>query len=182
MFKCFPMGVKSAQDKFQRAMFETFGDIKKVLSISDDIVIVEFEEDGSDHDKALKELLERAQSKKCKFNPDKLVVRAQEISFFGHILTRDGVKPDPNKIEAIVQMKPPKDKKQLASFLGLANYLNKFSPQLAMLTKPLQDLLLKKTQFIWTEREQMAFNSVKEEIGKTVVLKYFDQKCQLIYK
>lgn len=137
MFKRFPMGVKSAQDEFQRAMFDAFGDIKNVLSISDDTVIVGFEEDGSDHDKALKELLERARSKNCKFNPDKLVVRAQEISFFGHVISRDGVKPDPKKIEAIVQMKPPKDEKQLTSFLGLANYLNKFSPHLAMLTKPL---------------------------------------------
>ena len=179
MFKRIPMGVKNAQDEFQRAMFETFEDIKNVLSISDDTVIVGFEEDGSDHDKALKELLERARSKNCKFNPDKLVVRAQEILFFGHIITKDGVKPDPKKIEAIVQMKPPKDEKQLASFLGLANYLNKFLPQLAMLTKPLRDLLSTKTQFIWTEQEQIAFNSVKEEIGKATVLKYFDPKAPI---
>ena len=59
MFKRFPMGVKSAQDEFQRAMFETFGDIKNVFSISDDTLIVGFEEDGCDHDKAVKELLER---------------------------------------------------------------------------------------------------------------------------
>ena len=123
MFKRFPMGVKSAQNEFQRAMFETFGDIKNVRSVSDDTVIAGFEEDGSDHDKALKEPLEKARSKNCKFNRDKLVVRAQEISFFGHII-RDGVKPDPKKIEAIVQMKTPKDEKQLASFLGPANYLN----------------------------------------------------------
>ena len=123
MFKRFPMGVKSAQGEFQRALFEPFGDMKNVLSISD-IVIVGFEEDSSNHDKALKELLERARSKNHKFNPDKLVIHAQEISFFGHIITRDGVKPDPKKIEAIVQMKPPKDEKQLASFLGLANCLN----------------------------------------------------------
>ena len=63
MFKHFPMGVKSAQEEFQRAMFETFGDIMNVLSISDDTVIVGFEEGGSDHDKALKELLENARSK-----------------------------------------------------------------------------------------------------------------------
>ena len=126
MFKHFPMRVKSSQDEFQRAIFETFGDIKNVLSISDDTVIVGFEEDGSDHDKAFKELLERTRSKNCKFNPDKLVVRAQEILFFGYIITRDGVKPDPKNIEAIIQMKPPKDEKQLASFLLLANNLINF--------------------------------------------------------
>ena len=88
------------------------------------------------------------------------------------------MKPDA-KIEAIVQMKPPKDEKQLASFLGLANYLNKFSSQLAMLTKPLRDFLSTKTQFIWTEQEQMVFNSFKEEIGKAIVLKYFDSKAPI---
>ena len=126
MFKRFQMGDKSAQDEFQQALFETFGDIKNVLSISDDTVIFGFEEDGSDHDKAFKEILERARSKNCKFNPDKLVIHAQEILFFGHIITRDGVKPNPKKIEAIVQMKPPKDEKQLASFLLQANNLPNF--------------------------------------------------------
>ena len=80
-----------------------------ILQISDDTVIVGFEENSSNDDKALKKLLERAQSKNSKFNPDKLVVRLKEISFFGHIITRDGVKPDPKKIEAIAQKKPPKD-------------------------------------------------------------------------
>ena len=48
-----------------------------------------------------------------------------------------------------------------------------------MLIKPLQDLLSTKTQFIWTEQEQMAFNSIKEEIGKAIVLKYFDPKAPI---
>ena len=159
------MGVKGAQDEFQQAMSETFGDIKKVLSISEDTVIVGFEEDGSDHDKAL---LERARSKNGKFSLDKLVVRAQEIFLWSYHKRWSETRP---KDRGDRPDEVTKRRKTTSEFPG-ASKLLKFSPQLAMLTKPLRDLLSTKTQFIWTEQEQMAFNIVKEEIGKAIVLKY----------
>lgn len=72
-------------------------------------------------------LLHQAREINCKFNPEKLVVRASKIPFFGHVISKDIVKPDPKKVKAIVHMQPPADKKQLANFLGLVNNLNKFS-------------------------------------------------------
>ena len=104
MFKRFPMGVKSAQDKFQRAIFETFGSSRMSSQYLMTPLLLD---------------LRRMAATMTKHSRNSC---AQETSFFGHIITRNGVKPVPKKIEAIVQMKPPKDKKQLASFLGLANY------------------------------------------------------------
>lgn len=69
-------------------MSESFGDIKNVLSISDNTTVYGFEEDGSDHDAAFSEFLERAREKNCKFNPDKLTMQASEILFFGHIISK----------------------------------------------------------------------------------------------
>lgn len=76
-----------------------------------------------------------------KLNPEKSVVCAVEVSYFGHLITKDGVKPDPTKITAIKEMKPPKDKGELQTMLGMVNYLSKFAPGLASINAPLRHLL-----------------------------------------
>lgn len=119
-------------------------------------------ENGSDHNAMLKELLKRARKKTCKFNPDKLMGWDSEIPFFGHIISKDGIKPEHKKVKAIMHLKPLKDKKQLASFLGLVNYLNKISSPLARLTKPLWDLMPKDIEFTWTPQQEEVFESIKK--------------------
>lgn len=89
--------MKCAQDEFQRAMFENFGDIKNVLSILHDTIMYRFEEDVSDHDAVLNELLKRAREKNCKFNPVKLRLQTSEIIFFRHIISKDGMNQIPKR-------------------------------------------------------------------------------------
>ena len=121
------MGIKRAQDEFQRAMEENFGGIKNVLFICNDMIVYGFEEAGSDHNKDIRQLMLRAKERNYKFNLEKFVAKTSEIPFYGHTISKDGIKPDSKKVEAIVQMQPPEDEKPLTSFLGLVNYLNKFS-------------------------------------------------------
>lgn len=163
-------------------MNKNFGDLRNVLSICDDIIVYGFEEDGSDHDEALKQLMLRAREKNCKFNSEKFVVKTSEIPFFGHIISKHGIKPDPKKVEAIMQMQPPEDVKQLTSFLGLVNYLNKFSPRLATLTKPLRDLISKRNDFTWSSQQQKIFEEIKEEIGRNTTLRYLTRRNLLCYR
>ncbi len=111
---------------FQCTIDTTFGDIQNVMGIADDIIIVGYQEDGSDHDKALIAVLQWARAKGPKMNPDKLIIRVREIPFYGYIIGHNGLRPDPGKVEAIGQMPPPQDAKQLQSFLGLVNYLSMF--------------------------------------------------------
>ena len=73
-------------------------------------------------------------------------------------------------------MQPPKDKKDLTSFLRQVNYLNKFTLWLAALTKPVCNLKYTKNDFIRSSQQQRAFEKVKEEIWKTTILRYFDPK------
>ena len=136
-----------------------------------------FEEDGSDHDKALRQLMLKAKERNCKFNPEKFVVKKLEIPFYGHIISKNGIKQD---LEANLKMQSPKDKKQLTSFLGQINYLNKFSPQLAALTTLLCDLISTKNDFTWSSHQQRVFVKVKEEIWKTTILRYFDLKEPIV--
>ena len=71
---------------------------------------------------------------------DKLQFKRKEISYFGHAWPPQGVKPDNSKVAAIQNMKPPEDVKSLQSFLGLVNYLTRYSSRLATITAPLREL------------------------------------------
>jgi hypothetical protein len=88
----------------------------------------------------------------------------------GHIITKDGVKMDPERVQAIQQVPLPKTKKALQSFLGQINFVRRFIPNLAETLKPLQKLLKKDVKFEWTEEGRRAFKSVKDAIGKSHVL------------
>ena len=83
-----------------------------------------------------------------KFNLNKIQYKQSAVSFFGETYTTTGRKPDPGKIEAIKTMKQPENKKELQSFLGLCQYLTKFTPELVSLSEPLRFLTRKNTPFI----------------------------------
>jgi hypothetical protein len=93
-----------------------------------------------------------------------------EGKLLGHIITKDGVKMDLERVKAIQQVPLPKTKKALQSFLGQINFVRRFMPNLAETLKPLQKLLKKDVKFEWTEEGRRDFKSVKDEIGKSPVL------------
>ena len=96
------------------------------------------------HDAAVITLLETARANNLTFNANKFVFKSQDCAFFGGHLTLSGYKIDPKKVQAVSEMKPPENLQDLQSFLGLVNYLNRFSPTLADLTAPLRALCKKK--------------------------------------
>ena len=130
-------------------MDETFSDIAGVTGISDDIVVMGFEADGSDHDAHLLELLERARGTGIPFSDKKMVVRGKRIPFFGNIIGADVIEPDPAKVTAICNMKAPNDIKELHTFLGMANYLGRFTSHLATLSAPLRGLCMAAVPYDW---------------------------------
>ena len=74
-------------------------------------------------------------------NPQKVKFKSPEVPFYGNMLTKDGIKPDPKKVEAIQDWPIPEDQQQLQSFLGSVNYLSRFIAGLSRLRKPLQNLV-----------------------------------------
>ena len=116
---------------FQKKVDETFSDITGVTGISDDIIVVGYKSDGSDQDANLTAVLERARATALYFNDKKMVVRCKRIPFIGNIIGADGFEPDLEKVTAIGNMRAPTDVKELQTFLGMANYLGRFTPQLA---------------------------------------------------
>lgn len=86
--------------------------------------------------------------------------------------TDKGLKSDPAKAQAIVDMPPPADKLGVQRLLGFAQHLVKFLPQLSDITKPLRDLTLNDVQFIVKKAQQAAFKRLKDAITVTPVLRY----------
>ena len=92
----------------------------------------------------VREVLDKAKAVGMWFNPNKCQFRKAQVKFFGLILSRQGVSPDPAKIEALRKLPEPKDEKLLQSFLGMVNYLSRFDPNIASLTHNLRELLKKR--------------------------------------
>ncbi|KAK2702632.1 hypothetical protein QYM36_018763 [Artemia franciscana] len=133
----YPFGIISAQDEYQYRMEEAFEGLG-LGRIVDDIAGVGTSKE--DHDMQLKAVLQRAREKGVKFNREKCVFNATAIPYFGHLLTTEGVRPDPNKTKVIAEMPEPRNKEQLQTLLGMFNYLSRYIPNLSSLNQPLREL------------------------------------------
>ena len=171
-FKRLPFGLVCAQDVFQKKVDETFGNLDGVTGIADDIVV--FGRTEEEHDRNLRAVLERARQTGLRFNPDKMIVKCSQIPFFGNILSADGLHADPSKISAIQAMEEPKDLKELQTFLGMANYLSKFTKNLSSISAPLRELCKQSSEFIWGPEHSKSFCELKKVISSPAVLKYYD--------
>ena len=103
------------------------------------------------------------------------------MSFFGHTWNTTGISPDPRKVQAIRNMTFPEDKETMHSFLGLINFLNRYSGELAQHTSPLYRLTQKNGHYTVTEEHRSAFQSIKDIFEQKIVLPYFstEKKCIL---
>ena len=108
------------------------------------------------------QVLEAITTNGMKLNPAKCVFARTELIFLGHKVTGSGVKPDPSKISAIIDMPIPSTVKELQRSMGMVNYLGKFLPSLSKVSEPLQKLLDKDA--IWSlENPQLeAIKKLKE--------------------
>lgn len=84
--------------------------------------------------------MEWCHQKSIKLNKHKLALRVQEVDFMGHLLTAQGLNPDPKKGEAILKLPTPKSKEDNERLNGTVNYLAKFLPRFSNVMEPLQRL------------------------------------------
>ena len=107
-------------------------------------------------------------------NLTKSVLGIEEGKLLGHIINKDGVKIDPERVEAIRKVPLPKNVKALQSLNGHINFIRRFIPNLAELMKPMQALLKKNAKFVWTSEGREAFDSIKNAITRSPVLVSLD--------
>ena len=171
-FSVLPFGLTNSPASFQRLMGHILRGLeyKCALIYIDDIII--FSKTIDDHLKHLEEVFLRLNDANLKLNPTKCVFAKQEIEYLGHIVTQDGIKPDPNKLKAVNEFPIPTDLKQLRSFLGLANYYRRFVKDFALIASPLHQLTKKSVKFCWTPQCQEAFDKLKTALVSAPILAY----------
>ena len=178
-FRRLPFGLISAQDVFQKKVDHTFEDLPGVVTaIADDIVV--FGKTEAEHDKHLDDVMKRSQHVGLCLNPDKCVVKSDRIKFFGNYLSSNGLEPALGKIPAIVDMSPPTEFLELQTFLGMVNYLSRYTANLATKMAVLRDFTKKESIFVWGPEYQKAFHGVKETIASAATLAYFDSSKPVI--
>ncbi len=119
-------GLKMSQDIFQYKIDETYGECKGAIGIADDITVHGRGE--KDHDNHLHATMEKTRGAKLCLNYDK---KQASVKFFGNIYSEKGVTADPDKVSAIVALRPPENKSEVRTFLGMVNYLQQFIPRLS---------------------------------------------------
>ena len=140
-----PFGTTIAGHIFQRKLDQYFGHLQNVIVIANDIMVVGKQPNHKDHDLALTTLLNKAMKCNVCLNYKKLQYKQKEVEFFRETYTLDGHKPVQNKIKAIQEMPAPQCKKWVQSFIGMVNYLSKFSARLSELAEPIRELCRENT-------------------------------------
>jgi hypothetical protein len=165
-----PFGLSKDGATFQRAMDYAFrGLIGKLIEIYQDDLTVYYK-DWKTHINHLRQVLDRCREFGISLNPAKSVFGVTEGKLLGHIITKDGVKLDPERVEAIGKIPLPTSKKAFQSFLGQTNFVHRFIPNYAEIMKPIYKLLKKDLKFEWNEESKQAFESIKTAICEAPVL------------
>lgn len=172
-----PFGLKNAPSTFQRVMDNILLGIQneRCLVYMDDIII--YSPTIHDHMSRLTEVFQRLRKANLKIQPDKCEFLRKEVAYLGHLITKDGVKPNPTKVDAILNFPQPKDQKDIKSFLGLAGYYRRFIPNFSKISKPLTKLLQKDIPFNFDYDCTSSFENLKKALTTTPILIYpnFDE-------
>ena len=143
-FRRLPFGITSAPEHFQKRMSLILDGIEGVLCLMDDILI--HGRTQEEHDVRLHQTLKKMQAAGLTLNKDKCVFSKTSVKFLGQVIDSDGIRPDPDKIKAILDVQEPHNVSDIRRFVGMVNQLSKFSPRISDKMRPLCELLSKNNQ------------------------------------
>ena len=167
-----PYGIHSASEICQARIASIIADIEGAVNAQDDIII--WASSIEELHSRTRAVLEAIRKSGLKLRNDKCETNKSELTFLGHLISADGIKPDPRKTEAIMNMPDSTNVKELQKFLGMITYLGKFIPQLSVETAPLRTLLEKDVMWTFDKPQREAIKKLKELITSSPVLKYYN--------
>ena len=106
-------------------------------------------------------------------------LRRNEVPYIGHVLTDKGLKPDPGKIQAMLEMPKPTDVAGVQRLIRFVNYLSKFLPRLSDVRERLRKLMAKDVEWHWTDHQDQAFQRIRQLVTEAPVLKYYEPMEEL---
>ena len=192
-FNRLPQGVTNAPATFQRLMEQCMGsqNLIEVLVFLDDLIV--YSRTLEEHEANLRQVLQRLREFGLNLSPGKCEFFCKTVSYLGHLVSEDGIRCDPSKVEAVRDWPRPDNMKELKSYLGFASYYRKFISGFSVLAQPLNALLKGYTRLgpndrmrtdhaavrkpfrsAWTAECEEAFLALKDKLGHAPVLAIAD--------
>ncbi|XP_062542038.1 uncharacterized protein K02A2.6-like [Armigeres subalbatus] len=171
-------GVKSAPGAFQRLVDAMIANIPGVRSFIDDVIV--FSKDMESHLASLNQLFQRLKKYGFHVKAEKCSFFQSQLGYLGHIVDKQGIHPDPEKVKTIATIPPPTNISELRSYLGAVNFYGRFVRNLQALRHPMDQLLKKETKWRWTPECQRAFDQFKTILQSNLLLTHYDPKLPII--
>ena len=179
-YQVMPFGLTNAPASFQNLINDV---LREYLDLSvivylDDILI--FSKTREEHVVHVKQVLEKLKENQLWANAEKCLFFQSEVGFLGFIASKDGIKMDPKKVEAITDWKTPRNVKGVQSFLGFANFYRRFIKSFSKIATPLTALTKKDVAFKWTEMAEDAFLTLKKAFTTAPILQHFSPNRPIV--
>ena len=171
-YKRLNFGISSDPEIFQNVIRETLEGIDGAKNISNDILV--FGKSQEDHDQHLRAVFQRLREKGLTLNKSKCECSKDKLEFFGYVFSKEGISPDPKKVEEVVNLSTPSTASEVRSLLGMTNYYLRFTPDYATRTEPLDKLTHMDQPWCWTTEHDHAVSQLKETLANAPVTAYFD--------
>ena len=173
-FNMVPFGLAQAPAYFQTLIKMVTDDCKFAIGYLDDIII--FSKDEEEHLRHIEIIFQKLEAAGLKLKKSKCSFFKKHCQYLGHLISSDGIRALPEKLQSIRTMPAPRSPKEIKQFLGLAGYYRKFVPRFSELSRPLTRLTRKDVTFEWTETCEAAFQMLKDALCEQPILRYPDSK------
>ena len=141
---------------------------EKIAVFIDGVMVATETEEG--HDEIVEEVLRRLEENDLFVKPEKCVWKVREVGFLGVIIGEDGVRMEKEKVQGVIEWPVPKSVRDIQEFLGLANYYRWFVKDFAKIARLLHEMMRKENKWSWGERQEKAFEELKERFMTELVL------------
>ena len=167
-----PFGLNNSASTFQRTMELALQGLQweTCLIYIDDIIV--FGATLEEHLDRVEQVFERIRAAGLKFKPEKCSMLQTEVVFLGHVVSKEGIRPDPTNVSKILDWPKPETSKQVKQFVATGSYYRRFIKNFAKIAKPLTDLTKKDKVFEWNEKCDAAFNALKRALVSSDIMGY----------
>ncbi|GJV25698.1 putative reverse transcriptase domain-containing protein [Tanacetum coccineum] len=169
-FQVMPFGLTNAPAVFMDLMNRVCKPYldKFVIVFIDDILI--YSKNKKEHEEHLKIILELLKKEELYAKFSKCEFWIPKVQFLGHVIDSEGIHVDPAKIESIKDWTSPKSPTEIRQFLGLAGYYRRFIEGFSKIAKPMTKLTQKKVKFEWGDKQEAAFQLLKQKLCSAPIL------------
>ena len=181
-----PFGTSVSAEIFAKRLYDCVHDLSGIVCIADDLILYGVgrtdDEATRDHDLKLEEQLQRCREVDIRLNASNVSLRQKSVTFLGHVITQDGLQPDPAKIEAIKEIPSPTDVTGVQRLNGFVNYLAKFLPGLSGVMEPIRQLTRKNVSWNWSNTQERALEKMKILVSEAPVLCFYDHAKEITFQ